>query len=129
MCFLGVKIIFMIMILFEKGTIKDLVLSLDIQVIEAPIYLFEFVNDITNEMIIFEAVNTSLYLDRYSQFEIDVNEYFLNATTGFWTYKVFETQISPLVKTELEIGKMKLTGEAFTFTEYNGQSEDFITYK
>lgn len=117
------------MILFEKGTIKDLVLSLDIQVLEAPIYLFEFVNDITNEMIIFEAVNTSLYLDRYSQFEIDVNEYFLNATTGFWTYKVFETQISPLVKTELEIGKMKLTGEAFTFTEYNGQSEDFITYK
>jgi hypothetical protein len=117
------------MILFEKGTIKDLILSLEKVTINDPIYRFEFVNDITNEIVIFEALNESLYIDRYSQFEINVNDYFLNATEGFWTYRVFEFQSDPELKNQLEIGKMKLIGEAFTFTEYNGQSEDFITYK
>ena len=121
--------IYLKMILFEKGTIKDLVLSLEKVTIESPIYLFEFVNDITNEIVIFEALNESLYIERYSEFEINVNDYFLNATEGFWTYQVFEFQEEPEIKKQLEIGKMKLVGEAFTFTEYNGQSEDFITYK
>jgi hypothetical protein len=119
----------MIMILFEKGTVKDLVLSLEKISLESPIYVFEFVNDITNEIVIFEALNESLYIERYSEFEINVNNYFLNATEGFWTYQVFEFQEEPEIKKQLEIGKMKLVGEAFVFTEYNGQSEDFITYK
>lgn len=116
------------MILFEKGTINELVLSLGKTILETPIYLFEFTNDITNELVTFQAENESEYVSRYSLFLIDVNEYFLNATTGFWTYRVFEYQTEPLVKRQLEIGKMKLIGEAFNFTEYNGQSEDFITY-
>ena len=116
------------MILFEKGTINELVLSLGKTSLESPIYLFEFVNDITNELVTFEAINESIYISRYSLFLIDVNEYFLNSKTGFWTYRVFEYQVEPEIKNQLEVGKMKLTGEAFNFTEYNGQSEDFITY-
>jgi hypothetical protein len=117
------------MILFEKGTVKDLILSLQKLTIDDAIYRFEFVNDITNESVTFDAINESLYIERYSEFEITVNDYFLNGTEGFWTYRVFEFQADPEIKNQLEIGKMKLIGEAFTFTEYNGQSEDFITYK
>jgi hypothetical protein len=116
------------MILLEKGTVKDVILSLGKLAIANPIYLLEFVNDITNEVVEFQALNTSLYLDRYSEFEIDINDYFLNATEGFWTYRVYEYKLVPLQKNQLEIGKMKLIGEAFIFTEYDGQSEDFITY-
>ena len=116
------------MILLEKGTVKEMILSLGVLAIENPIYLFEFVNDITNDLVTFQAINTSLYINRYSEFQITVNDYFLNETEGFWTYKVFEYQDDPLIQNLLEIGKMKLTGEAFVFTAYNGQSENFITY-
>ena len=128
--FFALKIyIYLKMILFKKGTVKELILSLQKLTIDDAIYRFEFVNDITNEIVIFDSINESLYIDRYSEFEITVNDYFLNATEGFWTYRVFEFQEEPEIKNQLEIGKMKLIGEAFTFTEYNGQSEDFITYK
>lgn len=120
--------IYLKMILLEKGTVKEIILSLGVLAIEDPIYQLSFVNDITNESVIFEALNTSLFIERYSAFEITVNDYFLNATEGFWTYRIYEYQEEPLIKNQLEIGKMKLIGEAFTFTEYDGQSEDFITY-
>jgi hypothetical protein len=116
------------MILLEKGTVKEMILSLGVLAIENPIYQFEFVNDITNDVVNFESLNTSLFINRYSEFEITVNDYFLNETEGFWTYKVFEYQADPEIKNLLEIGKMKLTGEAFVFTAYNGQPENFITY-
>ena len=93
------------MILLEKGTVKEMVLSLGILAIENPIYQFEFINDITNDVVLFDAINTSLYIDRYSEFEITVNDYFLNETEGFWTYKVYEYQAEPLIKNLLEIGK------------------------
>jgi hypothetical protein len=116
------------MILLEKGTVKEMILSLGVLAIENPIYLFEFVNDIRNDLVTFQAINTSLYIDRYSEFQITVNDYFLNETEGFWTYKVFEYQVDPLIKNLLEIGKMKLIDQAFAFTSYNGQPENFITY-
>lgn len=116
------------MILLEKGTVKEMILSLGILAIENPIYLFEFVNDIRNDVVTFESINTSSYLDRYSEFEITVNDYFLNETEGFWTYKVYEYQADPLIQNLLEIGKMKLIDQAFAFTAYDGQPENFITY-
>lgn len=116
------------MILLEKGTIKELVLSLSKLTIEDPIFRFEFINDITKESVIFDLENTSLYTERYFQFELNVDDYFLNSKTGFWTYRVYEFQASPEIKNQLEIGKMKLIVDPFTYTEYNGQSEEFITY-
>ena len=129
MCFLGVKFIFIDMILFEKGTIKDLVLSLGKPTIESPLFLFEFVNDITNEFVTFYGLNETPYTNRYYSFLVDVDDYFVHFKTGFWTYRVYEYQIEPEIKKILEIGKMKLIDTAFSFTEYTGQSEDFITYK
>jgi hypothetical protein len=116
------------MILLTKGTIADVVVHTDITKPPSTTYLFDFVNDITNELVEVGVVDSSLYTERYLRFQIAVNTYFLNKDNGYWTYRLNAYNGITEVKTLLTYGKMKLVGEAFDFTEYNGQDDEFITY-
>ena len=117
------------MILLRKGYTEYVVLHFDDpQIQEGSIYLFEFTNDITNELVSITLFNQSYYIERYCAFGINVNLNFTNKEEGFWSYEVFEFRVSPAIKRLLRSGKMKLVGEVFDFTEYDGQDDEFIVY-
>lgn len=117
------------MILLRKGETAYIVLHFDEPQIQAgSTYLFEFTNDITNEVIPIALNNMSTYIDRYCAFGFLINTYFASKDEGFWSYEVFESRVSPSIKRLLGSGKMKLVGEAFDYTEYDGQDEQFIVY-
>ena len=120
--------IFINMILLTKGTIADVVVHVDITKPANTTYLFDFVNDITSELVQVGVVDSSLYGDRYNRFQIAVNTYFNNKENGYWTYRLNAYNGATNTYTLLTYGKMKLVGQPFDFTEYNGQDNDFITY-
>ena len=116
------------MILLTKGTIADVVVHVDITKPANTTYLFDFVNDITNELVQVGVVDSSLYTERYNRFQIAVNTYFNNKENGYWSYRLNAYNGATNTYTLLTYGKMKLVGQPFDFTEYNGQDVEFITY-
>jgi hypothetical protein len=117
------------MILLRKGFTEYVVLHFDNpQIQEGSIYLLEFTNDITNEVVSISLFNQSYYIERYCAFGINVNTNFLYKEEGFWSYEVFESRVSPFIKRLLGSGKMKLVGEAAGYTQYDGQDDEFIVY-
>lgn len=117
------------MILLTKGTTAYIALHFDEpRIQEGSQYLFEFTNDITKEVVSIALMNVSGYIDRYCAFGFGVNSNFLYKEEGFWSYEVFENRVSPPVKRLLGSGKMKLVGEPADYTQYDGQSENFIVY-
>jgi hypothetical protein len=136
------------MILLTKGETQDIVLSLNEKVaIANPTFYFVFENDMTNESIAMVLTDTSSYKARYNSFTLNTNTYFLNAKNGYWTYKVYgltlpewnniNTNWELLTNVTwnllddnelLEIGKMKLVGDAFEFIQYETQENNYIIY-
>jgi hypothetical protein len=117
------------MLLFKRNHVEKIVLHLENYIdLNGWEYLIEYENDITKDVVSTEPTEMSNYLDRYNEFSIDVTTYFEQYPSGFWTYRVYQYTADPLVKHLLQVGKMKLVGEAFDFTEYNGQDEEFIVY-
>lgn len=117
------------MLLFKRNYIEKIVLHLENPItIEDSIYVIEYINDITNEVVYTEPTDISNYKERYNEFLIDVDEYFENKENGFWTYNVYEYKADPLFKRLIQCGKMKLVGDAFDFTEYDNQDNEFIVY-
>ena len=117
------------MILLQKGTVADIAIHLDeLKSLVDSNYRFEFTNDMTKDVVAFNVTNVSQYQERYLEFNVTVNTYFLNELEGFWTYRIYEYIADPLTKNLLKLGKMKLVGQPFDFTAYNGQDEEFITY-
>jgi hypothetical protein len=101
-------------------------------VLTNPFFLFVFTNRITQDVVKFVATNTSTTL-RYNKFSLVTNSSFNNAEEGFWTYQVYEqasssnTNISGL--NNVENGYMYLhPTTTFAPTEYNDQSNTFVTY-
>jgi hypothetical protein len=136
------------MILLTKGETQEIVLSLNEKVgIANPIFYFVFENDMTNESIAIVLTDTSSYKARYNSFTLNTNTYFLNAKNGFWTYKVYGltlpewnninttwellTDVTWNLLDEdelLEVGKMKLVGDAFEFIQYETLENNYIIY-
>ena len=136
------------MILLTKGETQEIVLSLNEKVgIANPIFYFVFENDMTNESIAMVLTDTSSYKARYNSFTLNTNTYFLNAKNGFWTYKVYGltlpewnninttwellTNVTWNLLDEdelLEVGKMKLVGDAFEFIQYETLENNYIIY-
>jgi hypothetical protein len=136
------------MILLTKGETQDIVLSLNEKVaIANPTFYFVFENDMTNESIAMVLTDTSSYKARYNSFTLNTNSYFLNAKNGYWTYKVYGLTLPEWnnINTNwelltdvtwnllddnelLEIGKMKLVGDAFEFIQYETQENNYIIY-
>ena len=136
------------MILLTKGETQEIVLSLNEKVaIANPIFYFVFENDMTNESIAMVLTDTSSYKARYNSFTLNTNTYFLNAKNGFWTYKVYGLTLPEwnninttwelltgvtwnLLNDDelLEVGKMKLVGDAFEFIQYETLENNYIIY-
>lgn len=117
------------MILLTKGSVADIAIHLDdLKSSSEYDYRFEFTNDMTKDVVAFNVTNISQYPKRYLEFNVAVNTYFLNELEGFWTYRIYEYNEEPLIKNLLKLGKMKLIGQPFDFTSYDGQDEEFITY-
>jgi hypothetical protein len=136
------------MILLTKGETQEIVLSLNEKVaIANPIFYFVFENDMTNESIAMVLTDTSSYKARYNSFTLNTNTYFLNAKNGFWTYKVYGLNLPEwnninttwelltnvtwnLLNDDelLEVGKMKLVGDAFEFIQYETLENNYIIY-
>lgn len=117
------------MLLFKRNFIETITLHLEGYIALGEWeYVIEYENDITGEIVFTSPSEISNHLERYNQFLINVTYYFENYPSGFWTYRVYQYRAEPLVKHLLQVGKMKLVGEAFDFTEYNGQDEEFIVY-
>ena len=97
-----------------------------------PYFLFKFTNRITQEVVYAVFENESLTA-RYDSATFDVNDYFENSDTGFWTYEVYETNnLNATNETGLnkvEDGYMYLNpATAFEPIKYNEQDNTFITY-
>jgi len=140
--------IFINMILLTKGETQEIVLSLNEKVsIANPTFYFVFENDMTNESIAMVLTDTSSYKARYNSFTLNTNTYFLNAKNGFWTYKVYGLTLPEwnninttwelltnvtwnLLNDDelLEVGKMKLVGDAFEFIQYETLENNYIIY-
>jgi hypothetical protein len=136
------------MILLTKGETQEIVLSLNEKVgIANPIFYFVFENDMTNESIAMVLTDTSSYKARYNSFTLNTNTYFLNAKNGYWTYKVYGLTLPEwnnintawnlitdvtwdLLNDDelLEVGKMKLVGDAFEFIQYETLENNYIIY-
>lgn len=131
------------MLLFTKGENTEIVISLNEKVVYTnPLFRFVFTNDMTGEVIDTILNDISTYKSRYNLFQITINDYFLNAKNGFWTYEVYERypkfweQIDTQWQTLdfnwsdnlIEVGKMKLVGTAFEFIQYEKDLNDYIIY-
>lgn len=109
--------------------------------IENPTYLFEFVNDLTKEKVVFIAQDSSLYKQRYNQFNITLvgnggqsllsGQIYLK-DTGFYSYNVYQqvstSNLNPLLSDGLvETGKV-----IYEFTQSDSieleSSNEFIVY-
>lgn len=124
------------MINLTKDSIETIVLTLtESESLTNPNFLFRFVNRTTRDEITFvklSADDTSNNLERYNEFEIIVNDYFLNADPGEWTYFVHE-QTSPtntnweLAGACLETGIMRLNSSSnFGYIQHNPNNQ-YIT--
>lgn len=97
-----------------------------------PFFLLNFINRVTQEEVTFVVENESLTA-RYDAVTFDVNDYFENSETGFWTYQVYETDddtvTSPTGLNMVESGFMYLNpASPFEPIKYDEQSNTFITY-
>jgi hypothetical protein len=121
------------MIILTKGETKNIYFTgSESAILSNPYFLFIFTNRITQEVVKFVVTNESTTL-RYDVFELDVDQYFLNSETGFWTYQVYEqassSNLNPTGLNEVENGYMYLNSAiVFEPTTYNEQDNSFITY-
>lgn len=97
-----------------------------------PYFLLNFTNRVTQEVVTFVGTNESLTA-RYDAVSFDVNDYFENAETGFWTYEVYETDDDTVTSStglnKVEDGYMYLNpASPFVPIKYDEQSNTFITY-
>jgi hypothetical protein len=124
------------MIYLVKGQTSQVVLTLkEKQTLAAPNYLFRFVHRALNTEVKFVLLNnadTSTYKDRFNQFSLVTNTYFLNEDAGEWEYYIYEqtstSNTNPANATGLlETGIMRLSdSSSFSYTKYQ-TSNTFIT--
>ena len=98
-----------------------------------PYFLLNFINRVTQEVVLFGAENESLTA-RYDAVTIEVDKVFGDSETGFWTYEVYETDtlmgdLSIEGLNKVEDGYMYLNpASPFVPIKYDEQSNTFITY-
>lgn len=124
------------MLHLTKGQTDNIVVTLtEKATLTSPNWLFIFKSRITNEtvsFVILGSADLSNYIDRYNSFNIVVNSYFANKTSGEYTYTIYEqastSNLNPLLATGIvEVGQMNLKDATdFSFTSYTNTTN---TYK
>lgn len=108
--------------------------------LSSPEFLFCFTNDATQVQTCFIASDTSSYTDRYNLFTItentveDLPNGTVNLKDGFYTYQIYEQPVSGNLDPDnataiVETGRVKVIGEATTFTTYNSQTTTYTVYE
>jgi hypothetical protein len=121
------------MIVLTKGETQDIYFTATENcLLTNPYFLLNFTNRVTQEVVTFVETNRSLTA-RYDSVRFDVNLYFEDAETGFWTYEIFETDDDTVTSStglnKVEDGYMYLNPEIpFEPIKYDEQSNSFITY-
>jgi hypothetical protein len=121
------------MIVLTKGEEQNVIFTgTENCLLTAPYFLFVFTNRITTDVVSFVVSNLST-TQRYDYFTLEVNDYFEDSETGFWTYDIYEqatnSGTSITGKHKVETGLMYLhPADTFTPIEYNEQDNSFKTY-
>ena len=124
------------MLHLTKGQTDNIILTLtEKATLINPNWLFIFKSRVTNETISFVILGSadiSTYKERFNSFNIVVNTYFNNRTSGEYTYSIYEqtssSNTNPALATGLvEVGQMNLKDATdFNFTSYTNTTN---TYK
>ena len=129
------------MIIINKNSTNTVVLTLSEKTtLTNAVYLFEVINDSSNESKCFIVEDISTNKIRYNEFNFIENatEDLLNGTfelglSGFYTYNVYEqistTNLDPLLATnKIETGKLNLVDNISEITQYSGNQTETIVY-
>lgn len=124
------------MLHLTKGQTDNIVVTLtEKATLTNPNWLFIFKSRVTNETISFVVLGSadlSAYKERFNSFNIVVNTYFANKTSGEYTYSIYEQASSSNTNPDLatglvEVGQMNLKDATdFSFTSYTNTTN---TYK
>lgn len=112
------------MILLRRGEIGEAVVTASEKtVLLDTVFTLTFTHDLTKAQIVIAAApDTSPYPDRYNSFSIDTT-LFVNLDNGFYTYEITDQDGN-----QLEIGKMKLEGDAVSPVQYQDTPTEYKTY-
>lgn len=129
------------MILINKNTTNKVILTLSEKTtLTNAKYLFEVINDMSNEVKCFIAADISTNKLRYNEFEFieNVTENLLNGTfsltlSGFYKYNVYEqastTNLNPLLALNLiDKGKLNVVSQLSSYPIYTGNQNTTIVY-
>lgn len=124
------------MIHFTKGQTENIVLTLtEKATLTSPNWLFIFksrTDNTTVSFVILGSADLSAYKERFNSFNIVINTYFTNKTSGEYSYVIYEqtstSNLNPANATGIvEVGQMNLKDATdFSFTSYNNTPN---TYK
>jgi len=128
-------------ILINKNTTNTVILTLSEKTtLTNAVYLFEVINDMSNEVKCFIAADISTNKLRYNEFEFieNVTEDLLNGTfsltlSGFYKYNVYEqastTNLNPLLALNLiDKGKLNVVSQLSDYPVYTGNENNTIVY-
>lgn len=129
------------MILINKNTTNTVILTLSEKTtLTNAKYLFEVINDMSNEVKCFIAADISTNKLRYNEFEFieNVTENLLNGTfsltlSGFYKYNVYEqassTNLNPLLALNLiDKGKLNVVSQLSDYPVYTGNENNTVVY-
>lgn len=129
------------MILINKNTTNTVILTLSEKTtLTNAKYLFEVINDMSNEVKCFIAADISTNKLRYNEFEFieNITEDLLNGTfsltlSGFYKYNVYEqvssTNLNPLLALNLiDKGKLNVASQLSDYPVYTGNENNTIVY-
>lgn len=129
------------MILINKNTTNKVILTLSEKTtLTNAKYLFEVINDMSNEVKCFIAADISTNKLRYNEFEFIENatEDLLNGTftltlSGFYKYNVYEqassTNLNPLLALNLiDKGKLNVVSQLSDYPVYTGNENNTVVY-
>ena len=129
------------MILINKNTTNTVILTLSEKTtLTNAVYLFEVINDMSNEVKCFIAADISTNKLRFNEFEFieNVTEDLLNGTfsltlSGFYKYNVYEqsstTNLNPLLALNLiDKGKLNVASQLSDYPVYTGNENNTIVY-
>jgi hypothetical protein len=128
-------------ILINKNTTNTVILTLSEKTtLTNAVYLFEVINDMSNEVKCFIAADISTNKLRFNEFEFieNVTEDLLNGTfsltlSGFYKYNVYEqsstTNLNPLLALNLiDKGKLNVASQLSDYPVYTGNENNTIVY-
>ena len=129
------------MILINKNTTNKVILTLSEKTtLTNAKYLFEVINDMSNEVKCFIAADISTNKLRYNEFDFieNVTENLLNGTfsltlSGFYKYNVYEqasaTNLNPLLALNLiDKGKLNVVSQLSDYPVYTGNENNTVVY-